>query len=89
MNISLAFNVEDLVSYRGTFEPLSLSTSVLASQLALPLHQWDEIEVVLDDEYFVSPIMVFSNFLLNGKESLILMPFSSLWISFMTWHLPF
>ena len=58
MDISLIFNVEDLLPYRGTFEPSTLPSSVPAGEAnqgapTVPsLHYSKEmVDIILDDEF--------------------------------------
>ena len=57
MDINHVFNVEDLLPYRGTFEPSTLSSSVFACEASkgppiMPLFQYykDMVDIILDDE---------------------------------------
>ncbi len=60
LNISLVFNVENLSPYRGTFEPLVLSSG---PSVGIPIPKTpqfhkpkDEIDNILDDEFLSSTI---------------------------------
>ena len=57
IDISLIFNVEDLLPYRGTFEPSTLPSSVSAGEASkgaptMPLLQFSKetVDTILDDE---------------------------------------
>ena len=58
MDISLVFNVEDLIPYRGTFEPSTLPSSVFAGDASkcapsVPSLQYsmETMDAILDDEF--------------------------------------
>ena len=72
MDISHVFNVEDLLSYRGTFEPSTLPFSVFAGEaskdaLTMPLLQYSKetIDIILDDEFVTSRNGGFRRFLVK------------------------
>ena len=61
MNIRLVFNVEDLLPYRGTFEPFTLPSSVSAGETSkcastMPSLQYSKqmVDITLDDEFVTS-----------------------------------
>ena len=58
MDISPVFNVEDLLPYRGTFEPSTLPSSVSAGEASkgapnIPSLQYSKetVDIILDDEF--------------------------------------
>ena len=58
MDISHVFNVEDLLSYRGTFEPFTLPSSVSVGEASknapiVPSLQYSKemVDIILDDEF--------------------------------------
>ena len=58
MDISHVFNVEDLLSYRDTFEPSTLPSSVSTSEVikgtpTVPSLQYYKkmVDIILDDEF--------------------------------------
>ena len=62
MDISPIFNVEDLLPYRGTFEPSTLPSSVSAGEgndkgaPTMPSLQYSKetMDIILDDEFMIS-----------------------------------
>ena len=75
MSISLVFNVANLFSYRGIFEPLVLpSVSACMSSTLVPrapstaLESSDEILVVLNDEFVTSRSDSYRHFFVRWKD---------------------
>ena len=61
MDFSHVFNVEDLLPYRGTFEPSTLPSSVSASETSngaptVPSLQYSKemVDIILNDEFVTS-----------------------------------
>ena len=61
MDISPVLNVDDLLPYRGTFEPSTLPSNVSASEArkgapTMPLLQYskEKVDIILDDEFVTS-----------------------------------
>ena len=72
MDISLIFNVEDLLSYRGTFEPSTLPFSVStggankgASTVPSLQYSTEMVDIILDDEFVTSKDGGFHRFLVK------------------------
>ena len=72
MDISHVFNVEDLLPYRGTFEPSTLPYSVFAGDArncapTMPLLQYSKemMDTILDDEFVTSRDGGFRRFLVK------------------------
>ena len=72
MEISSIFNVEDLLPYRGTFEPSTLPFSVSAGETSkgaptVPLLQYykEMMDIILDDEFVTSRDDGFRRFLVK------------------------
>ena len=72
MDISPVFNVEDLLPYRGTFEPSTLPSSVSAGEASkgaptVPLLQYskDIVDIILDDKFVTSRDGGFHRFLVR------------------------
>ena len=84
MDISPVFNVEDLLPYRGTFEPSTLPSSVSAGETSkgtptMPLlqHSKETVDITLDDEFATSRDDDFHHFLVkwHGRSD-----FDATWI---------
>ena len=61
MDISLVFNVEDLLPYRGTFEPSTLPSTMSASEArkcapTIPSLQYSKetVDIIIDNEFLTS-----------------------------------
>ena len=61
MDISYVFNVEDLLPYRGTFEPSTLPSSVLVGETSKGAptmtslqYSKETVDIILDDEFVTS-----------------------------------
>ena len=68
MDISPVFNVEDLLPYRGTFEPSSVSTgeaSKGASTMPSLQYSKETVDIILDDEFVTSRDCGFRRFLVK------------------------
>ena len=72
MDISLVFNVEDLLPYQGTFEPSTLPSSVSAGEAskgAPTMHSLqfskETVDTILDDEFVTSRDGGFRRFLVK------------------------
>ena len=72
IDISPVFNVEDLLPYRGTFEPSTLPSSVFAGETSkcaptMPLLQFSKetVDTILDDELVTSRDGGFRHFLVK------------------------
>ena len=72
MDISPVFNVEDLLPYRGTFEPPTLSSSVSAGGASkgaptMPSLQYSKetVNIIIDDEFVTSRDGGFRRFLVK------------------------
>ena len=72
MDISLVFNIEDLLPYRGTFEPSTLPSSVSAGDASkgapnVPSLQFSKetVDTILDDEFVTSRDGGFRRFLVK------------------------
>ena len=72
MDISLVFNVEDLLPYRGTFEPSTLPSSVSAGEACkgaptMPSLQFSKetVDTIFDDEFVTFRDGGFRRFLVN------------------------
>ena len=72
MDISHVFNVEDLLPYRGTFEPSTLPSSMFASEASkgastMPSLQYSKetVDIILDDEFVTSRDGRFRHFLVK------------------------
>ena len=75
MDISLVFNVEDLLPYRGTFEPSILPSSVSAGEASkdastMPSLQFSKetVDTILDDEFVTSRDCGFRHFLVKWHD---------------------
>ena len=75
MDISPVFNVEDLLPYRGTFEPSTLPSSVSAGEaskgaLTMPSLQFSKetVDTILDDEFVTSRDGGFRRFLVKWHD---------------------
>ena len=84
MDISLVFNVDDLLPYRGTFEPSTLPSSVSAGEASKgaptrPSLQFSKetLDTILDDEFVTSRDGGFHRFLVkwHGRPD-----FNATWI---------
>ena len=92
MDISHVFNVEDLLPYRGTFEPSTLLFSVSAGEaskgaLTVPSLQYSKemVDIILDDEFVTSRDGGFVVSLSNGMVVLILMLLGYKMMIFVIW----
>ena len=72
MDISHVFNIEDLLPYRGTFEPSTLPSSVSAGDASkgaptMPSLQFSKetVDTILDDEFMTSKDGEFRRFLVK------------------------
>ena len=72
MDISLVFNVKDLLPYRGTFKPSTLPSSVSAGEASkvaptMPSLQYSKemVDIILDDEFVTSRDGGFNSFLVK------------------------
>ena len=72
MDISHILNVEDLVPYRGPFEPSTLPSSVSvgeaskgASTMPSLLYSKETVDIILDDEFVTSRDVGFRHFLVK------------------------
>ena len=72
MDISIVFNIEDLLPYRGTFEPFTLSSSVSAGEASkgaptMPSLQYSKetVDIIIDDEFVTSRDCGFHRFLVK------------------------
>ena len=68
MDISLVFNVEDLLLYRDTFEPFTLSVGETSkSAPTVPSLQYckEKVDIILDDEFVTSKDDGFRRFLVK------------------------
>ena len=72
MDISPVFNIEDLLSYQGTFEPSTLPSSVSAGEASkgaptVPSLQYSKemVDIILDDEFVTSRDDGFCRFLVK------------------------
>ena len=72
MDINHVFNIEDLLSYRGTFEPSNLSSSMSTDEArkgapTMPLLQYSKetMDIILDDEFVTSRYGGFRRFLVK------------------------
>ena len=72
MDISPVSNVEDLLPYRGTFEPSTLPSSVSVGESSkgaptMPLLQYskEKVDIILDDEFMTSRDGGFRRFLVK------------------------
>ena len=72
MDISHVFNVEDLLPYRGTFEPFTLPFSVFAGKVSkcaptMPSLEFSKetVDTILDDEFVTSRDGGFCRFLVK------------------------
>ena len=72
MDISLLFNIEDLLPYQSTFEPSTLPSSVFAdeaskSALIVPSLQYykEMVDIIFDDEFVTSRYGGFRRFLVK------------------------
>ena len=84
MDISPVFNVEDLVPYRGTFEPSTLSSSVSTGEASkgaptMPSLQYSKetVDIILDDEFVISRDGGFRRFLVKWHGRL---DYDAIWI---------
>ena len=84
MDIRPVFNVEDLLPYRGTFEPYNLPSSVFAGETSkgapiMPSLQYfkETMDITLDDEFVTSRDYGFHRFLVkwHGRPN-----FDATWI---------
>ena len=94
MDISSIFNVEDLLPYRGTFEPSTLPFSVSAGEASkgaptMPSLQFSKetVDTILDDEFVSSRDVGFVVFLSNDMVVLILMLLGYMRMIFVIWIL--
>ena len=72
MDISPVFNVEELLSYQGTFEPSTLPSSVFVGEASkgartMPSFQYSKemVDIILNDEFVTSRDGGFHPFLVN------------------------
>ena len=72
IDISPVFNVEDLLPYRGTFEPSTLPSSVSAGEVSkgaptMPSLQYSKetVDIILDDEFMTFKCGGFRRFLVK------------------------
>ena len=72
MDISLLFNIEDLLPYQSTFEPSTLPSSVFAGEASksapiVPLLQYykEMVDIIFDDEFVTSRYGGFHHFLVK------------------------
>ena len=72
MDISLVFNVEDLLPYRGTFEPSTLPSSVSSGEaskgaptMSSLQYSKETVDIILDDEFVTSRDCGFHRFLVK------------------------
>ena len=77
IDISLVFNIEDLLSYRGTFESSTLSSSVSAGETnkgaptVLSLQYYKEmVDIIIDKEFVTSKDGGFRHFLVKWQGRL-------------------
>ena len=79
MDIGLVFNVEDLLPYRGTFEPSTLPSSVSTGEASkgaptMPSLQYskDTVDIIFDNEFVTSRGGGFLRFLVKWPWSSLL-----------------
>ena len=72
MDISPVFNVEDLLPYRGTFEPYTLSSNVSAGEVSKGAsnvssfrYSKEMVDIIFDDEFVISRDGCFRSFLVK------------------------
>ena len=72
MDISIVFNVEDLLPYRDTFEPFTLPSSVFAGEaskcaptMSSLQYSKETVDIIIDDEFVTSRNCEFRRFLVK------------------------